>query len=73
MIGYMAMMNLMGMHYHFFDILGDNDGVILTIRMEEMKELQNKHPTVFNKLNDMAAAKCIEVVRHQYLSDTMLK
>jgi len=37
--------------------------------LEEVKELQLKHPTTFTKLLDIASAKCIEVVRYQYLAD----
>lgn len=71
MIGYMALLDLPGAHYHFFDVMGESDGVLLTLRLEEAKELQLKHPTAFTKLQDIAAAKCLEVVRFQYLADSL--
>lgn len=73
MIGYMALLNLAGTHYHFFDVMGETDGVLLTLRLEEAKELQLKHPSTFTKLQDIASAKCVEVVRYQYLADFLPK
>lgn len=73
MVGYMALMNLAGTHYHFFDVMGQTDGVLLTLRLEEAKELQLKHPSAFTKLQDIASAKCVEVVQYQYLADSLLR
>lgn len=72
MIGYMALMNLTGTHYHFFDVIGETDGVILTIRLEELRDIQSKHPEMTSKLFDLAAVKCIEVIKHQYFADASL-
>jgi hypothetical protein len=69
MIGYMATMGLPGTHYHFFDVIGETDGVVLTVRFEELKDIQSKHPEMTAKLFDLAAVKCVEVVKHQYFAD----
>lgn len=67
MIGYMGLFGLMGMQHHFFDIKGECDGILLIIRLDEMKDIQSNHPSVYQKIMDFAASKVIDVLSYQYL------
>ena len=50
MIGYMGISKFPGNEENFFDILGEKDGIIATIRVEDLKIFSKRDPSIHFKL-----------------------
>lgn len=51
-----------GSEVHHFDIVGEKNGIIAAIRVEDLKILLKREPLVGFKLTQLMTKKCYEIV-----------
>lgn len=66
MIGYMFFSKLNGTKFHQFDVMGEKDGVIATIRVDDMKTFSKKEPFIALKFMEILVMKSYKTIYYQY-------
>ncbi|KRX06965.1 Cyclic nucleotide-binding protein [Pseudocohnilembus persalinus] len=66
MIGYMGMIKMPGASEHHFDIVGEKDGIMAAIRVEDLKILNKKEPIIGFKLIELMNRKAYDIVLYQF-------
>ncbi len=67
-IGYMGAVNLPGNLAHVFDIVGEQEGFVLAVRLSELKLMSKLKPLLYTRMMNSLVLKAIRTVSHQFLA-----